>query len=305
MKKLIGSLLVLTILCSAVFASGTRVNTIINAVAADIVLNYAGNTKNATADGLTDITSNVAAIHGLLETQANVPALLTDLVDGTYNFDFAYLNRSNDDVIVDINQVFTPDARGHWTVSADEGTKNILEDQIATWNIAVVGALLESLEPATLSVTAKIQGGGLNVVSYNAFAGAVGDMLGGAYGGTDAIAHTYSLIALGADVTILSRTSVITDPLLGSNPIPGAKIKYTVVVQNNNAARIVGAEITDRVPNNCHFYDTDAATITGTENDLTVVKPTGTGAAGTAITYSNMNIGPNATLTMEYTVTID
>lgn len=308
MKKIIGSLLVLTLLCSSVFASGTLRGTVINALASDIVLNYAGNTKDATADGIADASQIVAAIHGLLETQADAPVALTGLVDGTYDFAFSYMNRSNGDVDVDITRVFTPDARGHWTVTGDAGIKAIAEDAVVQWTIAVVGASLESLEAATLSVTAKIQGADLNVVSYNAFVGAVGDMQGGAYGGTDAINHVYRLEALGADVTILSRTAAITDPLSGSNPIPGAKIKYTVVIQNNNSARIVGAQIADKVPNSCHFYDVDVPTVVGTENDATVALPTLTAATGTAgadIVFSNMDIPANGTVTLDYTVTID
>lgn len=305
MKRIIGAVLVLSLLCGSLFASGTGAGTAINALATNIELSFSGTTKNAAADGLGDWTQSVAAIHGLVEKSLVVPGALTGLVDGTYSFQFGYLNRGNTDVVVDINRNFVRDAANHWSVTGDSGTKNIAEDAIVNWDIDVVGASLLASEAATLSVTATIQGGGLNVVSYNAFVNAVSsEIFDGAYGGTNNITHTYTLVAQGADLAVLSRTAVITDALGGSAAIPGAKILYTVVVRNNNATRILDAVITDKVPNACHFYSTDAAAVAGLEN-IDPVLPTGFGAAGTDIQFSNLDIPANGTVTMSYTVTID
>lgn len=337
MRKIKG--LILCFLFSVMFitalqASGTGAGVTITAPSTDLKIVYGdgsggSTTKNASIDGINDWASEVKAVHGLLPGEISCPTIVgfTGANHGPYigitgnqeyAISFTYNNRSNESITADIAAAVLGGG-GRWTV-ADTSELNVDEDQNKTFFVTInVGNAL-AFERITVNITASITAvpsTTKNVVSYNAFENAVGDMQNGAYGGIDDIFNYYVLEAQGFNLSVVSRSVEVIAPTSrgyngGANdPVPGAKIKYSIAVRNDGSTVATNVDISDKIPNNCHLYFNDTPEVLGERNNHWVAEPDGfaptlnTTAAGTVITFNDVNISPNNTVTLSYTVTID
>lgn len=309
MKKLLIVTGLVLMLTSAVYASGTAANTTIEALGSNIVVSFTG---GSTAGGVTQNWSgSVLAIHGLLENNITGGTNRTDVAVGAdQTFAFEYRNRSNQAVVVRMDSTLTQ-AAARWSMT-DDATKNIAEDALETFTAIVNADTPEALELVTLDVTTLIESAAnmpLNVVSYNAFANAVGDMQNGAYGGLGTFSHQYTLQAQGYDrISVVSRAAAI-DGAQGTAVIPGAKILYTITVRNDSSSVATDISIADVIPNSCHLYFNDAPAVIGEVGDTWTTAgfapQANTTAAGATVTFSGLDIPANSTITLSYTVTID
>lgn len=337
MKK-IGKIVLLTfalvLLINTALASGTGAGTAILAKAVSLNVHFvdqggSSQSKSAATDGISDWTQSVKAIHGLDPQTALCPAItgFAEANHGPYQglaaasnyvFDLSFRNRSNESVTTDVIAAMTQ-AGSRWSIT-DSAEKTIIEDQIEHYFVTVNSGTALAFERVTINVTASITAvpsTTKNVVSYNAFANAVGDMQNGAYGGIDNIAYYYILEAEGFDLTVVTRSVEITAPTgytgNPNDPVPGAKVKYTIAVKNNSSSVATAVDISDVIPNSCHLYFNDTPTVEGEVNnhwvagiDGTSFSPTvNTTAGGATVTFMDVNISANATITLNYTVTID
>jgi len=333
MKLLLG-FLVVVVLTNALLASGTGAGTPIQAPSVNLKVTYTdgvGNsvTKNASADAVGDWAESVKAIHGLVAGDILCPDLAgfvatTHLYTGVtanenYLFSFSFTNRSNEAVTADAAVVLAQNGT-RWSM-IDDPAKVIAEDAVQTFLITVNSGTAIAFQRVTLNVTTSITAVPSvtkNVVSYNAWTaavGAAGDT--GVYGGVDNIFNYYVLEAQGFELTVLSRTAEITAPVangyagLITDPVPGAKIKYTIAVRNDSSSVATDVDISDIIPNNCHLFFTDTPTVANEVANHWTALPAGfvptanTTAGGQTISFMNINISPNAVLTLNYTVTID
>ncbi len=333
-RKIILFSLLLLILASVTLASGTKAGSPITATSTNIVLRYSDGgsgevSKNAKSDLIADWRQTIKAIHGLLPGDITCPQLagfakdtrvytnVTANVD--YVFSFTYYNRSNENVTADAVTVFNQPA-SRWSY-IDPAARRIVEDEAVTYKVTVNSGTAIANEKVTLNVTASITAvesgmGNLNVVSYNVFENVVSsDMQLGAYGGVNDIFNFYVLQAQGFSLTIITRNIDITVPsgYTGGahDPVPGAKLTYTIVLRNNNTSVATNVDIFDNIPSNCHLYYTDVPTVLGEVRNLWNAggggfTPTGnTVPGGSLITFNDVNISGNHTITLNYAVTID
>jgi uncharacterized repeat protein (TIGR01451 family) len=324
-------------LTGTALASGTAAGTVIQAKAVSLNVHFVdgagvAQSKSAAADLLVeDWTEEVAAIHGLLPGTVLCPAIaaFAEANHGVYDalpaasdyvFNLTFRNRSNESVTADVEAALIQ-AGARWSIT-DTAAQTIVEDSIGQYYVTVNSGTALAFERVTVNITASITevpSVTKNVVSYNVFDGAIGDNANGGYGGDDDIPYYYILEAEGFDLSVITRSVEITSPQLkgytgGANdPVPGAKIKYTIAVKNNSSSVATAVDISDVIPNNCHLYFNDTPTVEGEVNDHWVAGTDGTGfdptsnatAAGATITFKDINISANETITLNYTVTID
>ncbi|MDC0977731.1 hypothetical protein OAR19_00570 [bacterium] len=317
MKRL---LIILLILFAGINAAGTVAGSDIFVPSTNIELAYSdgggsATSKNGSEDGLADISTTILEINGLVETDVDSTEINYLLSGGVYRnvtpgvdvvLRLTYLNRGNTDeetrISVDITQ-----AASRWTGDVMI-TVNIVQDQTHQFVVTINPATVENLERATVDILADLVSA-TNVVSYNAYSGAVGLFDGGfqsdvSYGGTDNIGHQYVLEAEGYDLEFVKRASLVTAPgTYGgtiTDVVPGSIIRYKIVVKNNSGAVAKDVEINDQIPNNCHMYNTD----TPTPNADFISPANDTSGEGTAVLF-RVTVPANSTATVNYSVTID
>jgi uncharacterized repeat protein (TIGR01451 family) len=320
MKRSILLLIIAATLLSGVWASGTAAGAIITAASTNIQLSYsdgAGGTsvKTADADGIADATNTVAKISGILDKGfATAMPLTSGIYAGlvpseSYTIDISLRNNgnANDDVV--LSAALTGSNR--WAVSTP-ATLNLIEDQLEAMTLTVVptgvGGGAFAFERATVDTTVALVDQ-TAVASYNPFADAYKDTtLEAIYGGAASFSNQFVFEAMGYNLRVLSRAgAVVADPLGGTAAIPGAIIRYTIVVENQSSAPAIDVTVRDVVPNNTHLYTqapyapviSEAALAGNTAAEANANQATGT------LTFNNLDIPAYGTATINYNVTID
>jgi uncharacterized repeat protein (TIGR01451 family) len=327
-KKII-ILLTITFL-SIVNAAGVGAGQRIIAPSVNIELIYTSGsgsavTENGSYHEISDITSTVLTINGLVEIGVDETALssltpvgniYTNVIAGTdYTLSYAYLNRGNAEDNVSFSATITEVTSGNWT-GATSSIQSIAEDSFVTFSFTIraLTANVENLETATFNVLTSIVTPD-NVVSYNSFADAVMAYSGPAgysgYGGTDNIEHQIVIQIEDYNLSYLSRLVTINAPPdypnTDSDLVPGSKIRYSIVVKNDTSAIAKDIVLTDIIPNNCHLYYTDTPSIEGgtdsswegeTNNDASQSSP------GNGVQFQ-VTIATQETVTLSYSVTVD
>lgn len=326
-KKVFIVLISMLMITATGLASGVGPGTPIEAVSSNLKIEFSDGavgttTKLASEFNIATDTKSVLEINGLVETDQNLAALgaiqtgiYRGFTPGTdYMISYTYLNRGNTSTSVDITAT-KDDPNNHWVIS-DSAEVFIPEDDLATLNVTFNPSTALSYERTTLSIEVLLIDP-INVVSYNEFADAVNDMQNGGYGGLGTFNYSYTLEAEGFSVSISSRTSAITAPdgAPAGQPVPGAKIKYTIVLKNNSTAVAAALTLKDKVPNSCHlyYYSTDYPDVEGeyegTGGHAWVraddFAPQNMATAGTEVVFSNIYIPAEGYVTLNYSVTID
>lgn len=326
-KKVILLFICGMLIVSTALASGIGAGQQIQAVSTNLKIEFSdggGGTTSKTASEFsigTD-TKTVIEINGLVETNQNLASLgaiqgsiYRGFTPGTdYSISYTYLNRGNSSDDVDLTATKV-DPLSHWTL-ADTAQQTIAEDATYTFWVTFNPTTALSYERATLNIETAILNP-VNVVSYNAFSGAVGDMQNNGYGGVGTFNYSYTLEAEGFDVAIFSRSSEIVAPAgaPAGQPVPGAKITYTIVLKNNSTAVAAALTLKDKIPASCHmYYHADnypdvLGEYTGTGGHEWVraddFAPQAMSAAGTDVVFSNVYVPAEGYVTLNYTVTID
>lgn len=330
-KKILTTLIFFWI-TAAVWASGTGAGLRIIAPSSSLVVLYNDDaqqqvTRSSSEFGIIDDEHIVLEINGLVETNIDRSEIAGYENAGSYKgieggpagtvkkyvIVFQYLNRGNTSEDVRVSASVTGGENRWW--KEEEGIKTLQEDAIGEYRITLNVQNPLALEQVSLTTLAKLITAN-NVVSYNAFSGAVGLYQGSAqanvqYGGTDNIKNTFNFEAEGATLEYIYKIATITAPAgygsPGDAPVPGSKIKLTTAVKNTSTAVATGVKIRDKIPNNCHFYPTDTPVLTGAadNNYVWVGGLTNTVGSGSEIGWDDIKISPNATVVLEYTVTIN
>lgn len=336
MKKNICFTIVFFLLLTGLYASGTRANETIMAASTNIVLefnNAAGITVSKTASedsNVADATANVMEINGLVETNKDLASFLAMTDGGILNVDeidyslfqgfqngseyqisYAYLNRGNWDEAIQLTTTFNQLA-DRWSISVNATRVDVIEDQVGTFNIAIKALDLYAYERATLNVLIGLATPN-NVVSYNAFEGAIGDMQDGGYGGLDNFAYHYILEAEGFHLTFVDRIVEVETPAdydgevaTTTNMPPGTKIKFSYVIKNENTAVATDIRLKDTIPEDTHFYHTEAPSVVGARAWQWLGSTTNTANAETAnVVDFEITISGNEQVTASYCVTLD
>lgn len=324
--------IIMFLIFKVALASGTAAGMKIVAPSSNLVILYTDSealivTKSSSEFGIADDEHTILEINGLVQTNINDSEISSFYDNGVYRgilggtggtvrqyvLSFQYLNRGNtsEDVKITAN---VEGGENRWWVEEDI-TKNILEDEIKTYFITLNVQNPVALEDVTLTTLAKLITAN-NVVSYNAFTGAVGVYDGGfladvVYGGTNNITNQFYFEAEGAALEYLSKTTEVIAPSGYGTPsnakVPGSKIRITTQLKNNSTAVAAGVKLRDKIPNNCHFYPVDTPAVSGAANEdyVWIGGSSNTLGAGGVIGWDDIIISPNATISVEYTVTID
>jgi uncharacterized repeat protein (TIGR01451 family) len=131
--------------------------------------------------------------------------------------------------------------------------------------------------------------------------------------GTENDDNNYTIEA--ATLSVVKSAAVVSDPVNGISPnakaIPGAVVRYSIVVTNNGAAAAAAVTLTDNIPNNT-TYVANSMTLdtTGTPVSLTDTGSddagTATGAPVTALSVVAGNVtGSGGTATVTFRVTVN
>jgi len=310
---------------AAGWASGTGAGQKIVAPSTNLLVLYTDEysqsiTRLSSEFGIPDGEQTITEINGLLQTGVGTSEIDSFYNAGTYRgikggvagairkyvLTFQYMNRGNTTEEVIVTSSLTAGDNRWWT--EDPATKNLLEDEIQTYTITLNVQNPIALEDVVMNTLAKLITAN-HVVSYNAFSGAVGYYDGGFQAN---IQNIFSFEAEGATLEYLSKTVTIVAPASYGSPadaaVPGSKIKLTTMVKNTSTAVATGVRLRDKVANNCHFYPTDTPVLSGAAYNSNHFWATGSDnnmGPGSSIGWDDITISPNATVTVEYTFTID
>ena len=122
--------------------------------------------------------------------------------------------------------------------------------------------------------------------------------------------YSFVLQAEGYNVKVVTRNFTIAMPDgytgVTENIVPGAKITYTIVMQNLSNSIANDIILADKVPNNCHVFVTDAACTPNVIGANSWVWQGATQNANTAGAIQfDMTIPGSGTVTASYVVTVD
>ncbi len=329
-KILILSILLIALASNLLHASGTEAGSRIIAVSTNIEVIFtdsegAAASKDASTDGIPDNIQTLLEINGLVQTATDVSALgspvsgvYKNIKGGTsgtvrpYLLTFTYMNRGNTSEDIKISSNVTGGPR--W-ITQDDVRKHVIEDDIGTLRVTLNVQNPISLEDISLRVIGSLVTAS-NVVSYNAWTGAVGIIEGGfeanvPYGGLNNITNNYTLEAEGASLVFPDKTLAISAPPdyegSATAPVPGAKLRYTTTIKNTSTVVAINVDFRDQVPNDCHLYYEDTPEISGTADTNYSWYGAQNNSAGSGSTFGwdDIRISPNATVTLKYSVTID
>lgn len=323
MKKILVVAGITAMLFSWVLASGTRAGSSILATSTNLKIEYSAGggggttSKNAGEFGINDSAMSVLEINGLLETSIDLTGLSAlNLSGGIYKgavpgndylMRFSYINRGNNDEVVSFSSTVTD---ADWA-GAGEVTVNLLEDASHTFIVTMNPGYnaVENFERATFNMLTRLVDPD-NVVSYNSFADAVGDIANGAYGGTDNITHQYVFEIEGYNMEFDTRDAAVvapsTYPNASTDVVPGAKIRYSIVFRNNSKAIAKDVILKDKIPANCHFYYTDTPAVEGALSSAWEGATDNNADKDTvdAVKF-RVTVPAESTVTASYSVTID
>lgn len=284
--------------------------------------------RSATVDSIADDTRYVMEINGLAKptvrdgnlafassTYDNSKGLYRSLKPGQeYSVYFAYINRGND---IDSygSTINLEQQASRWTANtnSNSGLTNVAPWQRAYLEVSVLPNSANAFERVTLDVTIGYDAG--HAVNYNAFAEAnIYNTFDneGLYGGEQSFNYTFQLEAQGYELTVLSRTITINAPIQNgysgnqSDFVPGAKIRYSIVLFNNSYSTATSINIKDTVPNNCHLYFTERPAVLGAENWYWKGETNNNaGPASQNAVNFEITIPARSLVTASYTVTVD
>jgi uncharacterized repeat protein (TIGR01451 family) len=208
-----------------------------------------------------------------------------------------YLDNNNDGVVDGGDTLYAPGSGNNIAdIPANSGAASTIQILVAsdvpagalTGDTASYTIKATTLDTGTTTVTTATAGADdptvIDVVLADADAGAgVNGSTDGATNGQFLATATYTVQA--AQLSITKAVAVVSDPFNGAaNPkaIPGATVRYTIVITNSGAAAADSVEMTDPIPTNTDF-------LVGT-----VTESTGTGATSYDDGAATFTYGPVA-----------
>ncbi len=252
MKKLVISLIFCFLCTSAVcFADvfGTTANTVITA--SGISFNYQdGMGLMVSVNGVPNAQITVAHIAGIQQTV--LPSDQNSLAGGAVTYIFRYENMGNyaDSLLLakgDVVKAGT--AGGTWTADAWSPSDPELPNagDIAVQFQVTTPVNARNASTGTVTVNVRSAGAVNNGWTTGAYTGFNGNSYGGVLAADDQVVTTI----VGPTVTVSARTVAVTQPAgyagSSSDPVPGARLVYTVTVQNTGAGAANGLKIIEHI----------------------------------------------------------
>ena len=252
MKKVFAAVIVF-LFCSVLTAQadvyGTTAGTIITA--AGISFNYQDGTGIvATANGPANADVTVAHIAGIRQTVA--PSDQSSAAGGTRTYIFRYENKGNysDSILLDKGNVIKSGlAGGTWSaglwIPSDPSIPDV-GDVASQFDVSVASNARDA-STGTVTVNVRSAGAALSGWPTGAYVGFNGNTYGGVSAESDQVVTT----VVGPMIDIQARTVTSDQPAgyAGSetNPVPGAKLTYTVSVKNNGAGDANGLKLVEHI----------------------------------------------------------
>jgi uncharacterized repeat protein (TIGR01451 family) len=320
-KKIIITFLIVLAVAGASWAAGTSEGTVITARAASLNATYddgqGGAAQNLNKALLTDVDKAITAIYGLLY-QAGSSTIETVVAGGVNEHVTRLLTVRNNANTADAITCATSNAVLHQVA----GDGSVLNDWLAglSFGLSDPNPAEDADVAVTIGVTIPalaVNGTSLNIdLSADTASTPVGQYTGWngtSYGGSAQQLRTATFLTQGTPyLEVVSRTSEVTAPAGytgGANDaVPGARIKYTVVVKNaapTSSAAAANIAFNDQTPVNSTYYAAEPMSFTADDG----VAFTTANVAG-ALTWTQSNSGTNSLkvgsfVTLNFTVTID
>jgi uncharacterized repeat protein (TIGR01451 family) len=215
---------------------------------------------------------------------------------------FGYISRGNMPVGCEILVNSLTQGADHFGYDIVSSNKTVEPWQIASFSITVTNSTAMAFERATLDVTVRMPA--TAVVSYNAFPGAISVTYGddGVYGGENDFNYVFIFETEGYSLKVLDRVATINSPLSDGQFIPGSKVKYEIVVQNQSSAEATDVALKDIIPAGTHLFYADNPIVEGATT--WTLESVTDNATATEVEYK-ITIPANGTVTASYTVTVD
>jgi len=334
MKKIIWTFLIAGFLAAgtvAVHAVGTDANTIITAVSSNLIITYEDESANPqpTVTGDITVTNAVQAVYGLSFSPSNALVPVTVIAGQSASFEFYALNKSNTSTTLNFSYAGysrfnqptfnysnnTDKGVGDYDLSnsLNAGFSAVLvpEDTIATYNFTVtVNADARDNVIATLNIYSFLD---LEATPNGSYTG----INGNPYGGVSVDIKAVVITASGPDMVFVSKSASISQPALytgsATDPVPGARIIYQMVVKNNGSATANAVSLEQNIPNDTD-YDLGSMTAVQSSGALYAQEfyndayntdaGTGTDASVTKVRWTLTDLDPGATATVNYTVVV-
>lgn len=276
---LLGSVLAVAMAAQPAYAAGTRAGTTISNTATASYDAGAGtqNVNSNTVDLLVDELLNVTVASN---NPADVPTTpgatgqalsftVTNTGNGVESFGLTSIaNGGGDDYDPAVTSIVIDDGDGIYEPSTDivyvPGTNDPVLNPDAVLTIFVVsttpGTVADGDRGIVALVAAARTGTGAPGTSFAGQGEGGGDAVVGA---TGADGQDDGAFVVAAATVALTKSASISDPLGGSEPIPGAVITYTIVAAITGSGSVSGLAITDAVPTNT-TYVAGSITLGGT-----------------------------------------
>jgi len=320
---------------SMAHAAGVTSGTSIDNFATMTASNVASATQSNT------INTVVTSVYGLATNTFVDPADGSVTAGSTTDYLFKVYNNGNVSDSIGINvgvQTFSAGAgtTADWSVAVDDanpfavgltwqnsggatatqggdqatGAAAIAPGAYATFTVRITSAA-DAADSSTMSVPISFVTGNTPVGAYKGFNNTD-------YGGDQTVTRAAGTLGGASDLTsqvsgavlTLSKTAVVTAPAGytggGTDPVPGARIAYTVEYGNSGAANALSVQVVDYIPTNTTYeagtiyLDTVLKTDGGPDDECDY-NITNAGA----VTCDVGTVAPAATGSVEFSVTID
>lgn len=316
---LLGSVLVVALAGQPAYAAGTRAGTTISNTATASYDAGAGtqNVNSNTVDLLVDELLNVTVASN---NPADVPTTpgatgqalsftVTNTGNGVESFGLTSIaNGGGDDYDPTVTSIVIDDGDGIYEPGTDivyvPGTNDPVLNPDAVVTIFVVsttpGTVADGDRGIVALVAAARTGTGAPGTSFAGQGEGGGDAVVGA---TGADGQDDGAFVVAAATVALTKSASISDPLGGSEPIPGAIITYTIVATVTGSGSVSGLAITDAVPTNT-TYVAGSITLGGVAQTDAVGDDAGSFASG-QVSVSLGTIAGGNTRTVTFRATIN
>jgi uncharacterized repeat protein (TIGR01451 family) len=266
---LMGSVAIIAVASQPALAAGTRAGTTISNTATASYDAGAGvqNINSNTVDMLVDELLNVTVASN---NPADVPTTpgatgqvlsytVTNTGNGIESFGLTSIaNGGGDDYDPTVTAIVIDDGDGVYEPGIDvvyvPGTNDPALNPDASVTIFVInstpGTVVDGDRGIVALVAAARTGTGAPGTSFAGQGEGGGDAVVGA---TGAQGQDEGAFVVAAATVALAKSAVISDPLGGSEPIPGATITYTITATVSGSGSVSGLAITDGIPANTTY----------------------------------------------------
>ncbi len=320
-RKILLMICIFSLISSVAFAAGTDKNATVtaNITALSAVYDAGSGAQDLTLDkgGVGDLVKTVIGVYGIRTNSGHGSYTMSTPVAGSQgqvkSRAFVVTNWANDSdtiTFVTASEAFTPQT----------GDTSVLADWLATTALDDYSEVMAEDADKVVAVSVTYPVGVVKGSTYNISIGAstaAGNVdtysgyNGNSYGGYASRSAEATFYVDGAPyLELISRTSVVVAPgAQGSSVVPGAKIKYTIVLENKAPTATVGAmniTITDATPANTKYFAGEDSYIA--DNGVTFTAPAISNLATGAVTWAHSNTNAlmiGSRITVNYTVVID